>query len=193
MFPRIIIVCCCLYSGFLFAQPSDYLLVKKKNGVVLKTLYEGSFISAVTYEGTRLNGVIRRIHNDSLLLLQQDVRLVPTALGTRVDTVAYLVRILYTQVQKINFERIDLANRSRGFTQLKLPKLLMIMGYGFTLLELFNTAYRSDPLLEKKELSTLAVSTGVGLSGTLWSLYLKRRNRVGGRYTIEYIPAASLK
>ena len=160
---------------------------------MLKTLYEGSFISARTYEGTWLNGVIQRIHNDSVVVLQQDVRLVPTPLGTRLDTLAYPLRLLYTQLQQINFERIDLANRPRGFTQLRVPKLLMIMGYGFTLLELFNTAYRSDPLLEKKELSTLAISSGVGLSGTAWSFWLKRRNRVGGRYTIEYVPAASLK
>lgn len=174
-----------------WAQESDYLVVKKRNGIVLKTYYAGSYIAAETYGGFRLNGWIKAIRNDSLLVLQEEIRLIPTEFGSRVDTVTYSTGVYYNQIRRFNFGNTFTGGRKKGFSQISLPKLMMIGGTGFLLLELVNTAYRGESLNANGKLSALGVAAGVGAGGFLWSYRSKKRDRVGGKYEIEYIRAHS--
>ena len=53
------------------SQSSDFIVLKKRNNRTLKTYAPGSFISAVTYSGFPINGFIKEIRHDSIIILQQ--------------------------------------------------------------------------------------------------------------------------
>ena len=55
-----------------FAQQSDFIVLKKPNNRTLKTYYPGSFLSAVTFNGFTINGFITDIRNDSIIIQQKE-------------------------------------------------------------------------------------------------------------------------
>lgn len=175
--------------GSAHAQESDYLVVKKKNGIILKTYYVGGFISAESYTGFRLNGYIKAIRNDSLWVQQEETRLVPTEFGSRLDTLRYMVGLYYNQVRKFNFGKSYEGGRKKGFSQVTLPKLLIRGGAGFFVLEFVNSLYRGESLTRKSNLTTLGIAAGVAATGWIWSAIARKRDQVGGRYEVAYIRA----
>ena len=83
------------------AQPSDYIVLKKKNNRILKTYFPGTFLSALTYTGFTLNGVIKEIKNDSVFIEQWEVRQVPTQFGVpALDTIVYTIRMHYQEIRQ---------------------------------------------------------------------------------------------
>jgi hypothetical protein len=169
------------------AQGSDYILVRKHNNRTLKTYFPGNFISAETYDGFRINGVIKAISNDSLVFQQQETRLVGSEFGSRIDTVRYTLSINYRAIKKFNFYGYQPDAKKKGFSQITIPKLLIIGGAGFLTLELVNTAYRKESLTEGKKLSSLTIAAGVAGMGFLWKFISDKRNRVGGKYKVVYV------
>lgn len=171
------------------AQQSDYILLKKKNNRTLKTYFSGSYISAETYTGFKINGIIMAIRNDSILIQQHETMLAPSDFGFKIDTVRYTISVYYNQLKKFNFIRYDAAGRKKGFSQITIPKLLVIGGIGFLGLELINTAYRKESLTQDNKLRSLSIAAGVAASGFLWNYISKHRNKVGGKYKLVYIKA----
>jgi hypothetical protein len=186
----LVLLCTCFY--WLSAQNADYLVLKKKNGRILKTYYAGGFISAQTYDGFRINGFIRSIHNDSVQVLQEETQLMPTALGVKLDTVRYPFGIYYNQIKFFYYGSAYSNGKKRGFSQISLPKLLWICGLGFIAVELVNTAYRSEPIDQNNKLSALGIAGASALGGYLWSHISHKRNRAGGKYQVIYVRAHSL-
>jgi hypothetical protein len=175
------------------AQRSDFIVVKKHNNRTLKTYSEGSFLSAETYGGFQLNGFIRAIRNDSIILQQYLTQLVPTEFGQKLDTMVYTMGIHYTQIKKFFFNRYDIAGRKKGFLQISAPRLLVIGGVGYIVLELVNTAYRGEALNDGDKLKGFAIAAGVAATGFLWNAISNNRNRVGGKYKIVYVKAGALE
>ena len=88
-------------SFMVSAQPSDYIVLKKKNNRTLKTYFPGTFLSALTYTGFTLNGVIKEIKNDSVFIEQWEVRQVPTQFGVpALDTIVYTIRMHYQEIRQ---------------------------------------------------------------------------------------------
>lgn len=172
-------------------QTSDYLAIRTKKDRPLKTYYAGGFISAETYDGFRINGYISAIRNDSLIILQEETRLMGTEFGSRVDTLKYVVGVLYNQIRKFNFGSGYVGGRKRGFSQVTIPRLMVVGGVGYLGLELVNTAYRKEELFAKDKLATLGVAAAVAGTGILWSHIKNKREKVGGRYKAVYIKAGS--
>ena len=177
---------------WLSAQNADYIFLKKKNGRILKTYYAGSFLSAQTYDGFQINGFIRSIHNDSVQVLQEETKLTPTAFGVKLDTLRYPYGVYYNQIKFFHFGSSYSNGKKRGFSQISLPKLLMICGVGFIAVELVNTAYRSEPIDQNNKLTALGIAGASALGGYLWSHVSHKRNRVGGKYEVVYVRAHSL-
>lgn len=175
-----------------YGQTSDYIIIKKRNNRTIKTYFAGSLISAVTYNGFVLNGIIKAIRNDSIILQQQQTILTPTELGQKIDTISYMVNVYYNQIKKFNFVRYDVAGRKKGFSVLAIPKLLVIGGVGFIGLELFNTAYRQESLTQDNKLRSLGIAAGAVATGFIWNYISKNRNKVGGKYKVVYIKANAI-
>jgi hypothetical protein len=173
------------WSGAI-AQKSDFIVIRNKQSRTVRSYFPGSFINADTYAGFTLNGIIRKIQNDSIYVEQQNVYQVATQFGTpALDTVRYLIPIFYKEIRKFNYE-ID-GSRQSGGSSLLIPKILLYGGAGYIVLELVNTAYRGESLNEGNKLTSLAIAGGVALTGLIWQETIKSRQRNGRKTTVEYI------
>lgn len=179
-------LCICIGS-LSMAQQADFILIKKHNNRTLKTYYAGSFISAETYDGFRINGIIKSISNDSITFQQQETRLVGAEFGSKIDTVRFTLSVSYRSIKKFNFQGFQPDGKKKGFAEVTIPKLLVVGGFGFLALELVNTAYRQESLTEQKKLKSLIIAAGVAGTGFLWRFISNKRNRVGGKYKVVYV------
>jgi hypothetical protein len=180
------------FAGELKAQQADYILLKKKNDKVLKTYFEGAFFSAETYDGFRMHGIIRAIRNDSIILLQEESRLIGTAFGTTLDTVRYVFGTNVNQVKRFFYDETYQLGGKKGFKSIRLTKLMMVVGTGFVILELVNTLYREESIQDNNKLPSLAIATGVAATGWLWSHIKNKRDRVGKKYVVQYVRAKEI-
>lgn len=178
-----------------FAQPSDYIVLKKKNNRTLKTYFQGTFISAVTYTGFNLNGIIREIKSDSVFIEQQEVRQVPTQFGVpALDTVVYTIRLHYTEIRAFFYTSNKAGmGRKRNYGGGLLQNIMIIGGTGFIALELVNTIYRGESLSDGNKLTVLAIAAGVAVTGFLWKQLQNRSTRAGTKYKVIYVNMGSKK
>lgn len=178
-------------SNLVFPQQSDFIVLKKKNNRTLRTYYPGAFISAVTYSGFEINGYITAIRNDSLIIRQEEKRLMEAknGMGTEVDTLIFTFGLEYTQIKQWNYTRNYTWGGKKGFIQVYVPKIMMIGGAGFVALELINTAYRGDSLDDPDRLRALGIAAGVAVVGWLIDKRKDRAKKVGKKYKVVYIKA----
>ncbi|HEY8895783.1 MAG TPA: hypothetical protein VIM79_13250 [Niastella sp.] len=169
------------------SQSSDFIVLKKRNNRTLKTYYPGAFISAVTYSGFPINGFIKEIRHDSIIILQQDRKLEATEFGTELDTVSYTIGIDYHDVKSFHYTSQYTWNRKRGFAEVTIPRLMRVGGVGFLILELVNTAYRKESLAADNKLVPLGIAAGVAATGFAISYFQNKSDKVGGKYKVVYV------
>jgi hypothetical protein len=174
-----------LVPASIFAQQSDFIVLKKRNNRTVKTYSAGSFISATTYSGFQVSGLIRAIRNDSILVQQKEVRLMPTDFGSTLDTIEYPVGVYYKDLKSF-----DLKSK-KGFSQVTIPKLMMIGGAGYIALELINTAYRKESLSEDNKMTGLGIALGVFAAGFVWNQLSKHKNETGKAFRVVYVKSAA--
>ena len=180
------------FSTMAFAQPSDFIVLKKKNNRTLKTYFPGSFISASTYTGFTLNGIIKQIKNDSIFIEQQEVRQFASQFGVPVlDTIVYSVRLHYEEIRVFDYSTVKLGGSSKRNGGL-IQSILIIGGTGFIMLELVNTLYRGESLSDDNKLTALVVAAGVAATGLLWK-YLQNRSNKPGKYKVVYVHMSTKK
>jgi hypothetical protein len=169
------------------SQKSDFIVLKKRNNRTLKTYYPGEFISAVTYNGFPINGYIKDIRNDSIILLQQQRELVAAEFGSELDTVSYVMAVDYHDIKSFHYTSQYTWGRKRGFAQISLPKLMMAGGLGFIVLELVNTAYRNESINANNKLTSLSIAAGIAAVGYAITQFQKHSDKAGGKYKVVYI------
>lgn len=76
-----------LFSCALFAQ-SNFVVLKKR-GMPVERYYKGSHMQFYTVENYLIEGFVRYCKNDSIFLRLGTVTLVPSAFGSKIDTVYY--------------------------------------------------------------------------------------------------------
>ena len=180
------------FSLIASAQPSDYIVLKKKNNRTLKTYFPGTFLSAVTYTGFTLNGVIKQIKNDSVFIEQFDVRQVPTQFGVpALDTVVYTIRLHYQEIAKYLYTTNRSGARRTGGGLL--PQIMIVGGIGFIVLEVVNTLYRGESLSDGNKLTVMAIAAGIAATGFLWKHLQNRGDRTGKKYTAVYVRMSGKK
>lgn len=170
-----------------FSQTSDFVVLKKRNNRTIKTYYPGAFISAHTYNGYAVNGFIKDIRNDSLIILQQETRLVGTNFGTSVDTMSYTIGIDYHEIKTFHYTGDYSWGRKKGFTSVTLPRLMKIGGVGFIALELFNSTYRKESLSENNKILPLSIAAGVAAAGFAITYFQNKSDKAGGKYKVVYV------
>ncbi|AXY76666.1 hypothetical protein D3H65_22895 [Paraflavitalea soli] len=176
-----------------FSQQSDFIVLKKWNNRTIKTFYAGSFISAETHNGFRINGFISDIRNDSIYIRQEETRLQGTEFGSQLDTVRFSIGIDYREIKRFNYTKNYKWGGKKGFVQVALPKIMMVAGVGYIILETVNTIYRKESFNDDGKLLTLGVAAGVAVAGYMWERIHDKSNKAGGKYKVVYIRAADLK
>ncbi|THU41954.1 hypothetical protein FAM09_07585 [Niastella caeni] len=169
------------------SQSSDFIVLKKRNNRTIKTYYPGAFISAVTYNGFSINGFIKDIRNDTLIILQQERRLMPTDFGATLDTLSYTVGVDYHTIKSFHYTSQYTWGRKRGFVEINLPRLMKVGGIGFLILELVNTAYRKESITANKKMLPLGIAAGVAAAGIFMSYQQNRSDKAGGKYKVVYV------
>jgi hypothetical protein len=169
------------------SQTSDFVVLKKRNNRTIKTYYPGAFISAHTYNGFSVNGFIKEIRNDSLIILQQETRLVGTEFGSAVDTMSYTIGVDYHEIKTFHYTGDYSWGRKRGFAQITLPKLMKIGGVGFIVLELINSSYRKESISENNKVVPLALAAGVAATGFAITYFQNKSDKAGGKYKVVYV------
>ncbi|WP_315819036.1 hypothetical protein [Paraflavitalea speifideaquila] len=184
-----------LFSSLLsYTQQSDFIVLKKWNNRTIKTFYPGAFISAQTHQGYNINGFITDIRNDSLFIRQEETRLRGTEFGTELDTVRFAIGIDYREISRFNYSgKYQWGGRKKGFAQIVVPKIMMVAGVGYIILETVNTIYRKESFNDDGKLVTLGVAAAVAVAGYLWEHTRAKRDKAGGKYKVVYIKAADLK
>lgn len=178
-----------------FAQQTDIIVLKKQNNRTLKTFGPGTFMSARLRNGFNVNGMITAIRHDSVYVQQVETRLVPTELGSTIDTLKYTVGFDYKEIARFNYDQKNRlgSSRKKGFAEVALPKILMIGGVGFIVLELVNTIYRGESLNENNKLPALGVAAGVAAAGFLINYLNNRSEKKEPKYQVLYIKAGTIR
>jgi hypothetical protein len=169
------------------SQPSDFIVLKKRNNRTLKTYYPGAFISAVTYNNFNINGYIKEIRHDSIIILQQERRLQPTDFGSELDTSSYIIGLDYRQIKAFHFTSQYTWGRKRGFAEVTLPRLMMLGGAGYVVLELVNTAYRNESINDNNKLASLGIAAGIAATGFAITRLQRHSDKAGGKYKVIYV------
>jgi hypothetical protein len=172
------------------SQSSDFIVIKKHNNRTLKTYYPGAFISAVTHNGFSINGFIKDIRHDSIIILQQQRQLQATDFGTTLDTLSYTIGIDYREVKKFQFTSQYTWGRKRGFASVTLPALMKLGGVGFLVLELVNTGYRKESITANNKILPLGIAAGVAATGFAITYFQNRSDKAGGKYKVVYVKNA---
>lgn len=178
-------------ANLLYSQQSDYIIIKKKNNRTLRTYYPGAFISAVTVSDFPINGYITAIRNDSLIIRQEERRLMQRDFGMELDTFVYTISVDYRQIKQWNYTRAYTWGGRRGFIQVALPKIMLLGGAGFVVLESVNTIYRGESFNDDKKLVALGVAAGIAATGWLIERTKARNKKVGKKYKAVYVKAKS--
>ena len=169
------------------SQSSDFIVLKKRNNRTLKTYYPGAFISAITYNDFSINGFIKEIRNDSVIILQQQRQLVGTEFGTSVDTVSYTIGVDYHEIRAFHYTSQYTWGRKRGFVEVTVPRLMKYGGIGFLVLELFNTAYRKESITADNKMVSLGIAAGVAATGFAITYFQNKADKAGGKYKVVYV------
>lgn len=176
-----------------FSQQSDFLVLKKRNNRTIKTYYSGAFISGETHNGFRINGFVTDIRNDSVFIRQEQTQLVGTEFGSTMDTIKFQVGIDYREIKRFNYTSNYVWGGKKGFVQVALPKIMMIAGVGYIILETVNTLYRKESFNDSGKLLTMGIAAGVALSGYFIQHIQDRNKDAGKKYKVVYVKAADLK
>jgi hypothetical protein len=169
------------------SQTSDFIVLKKRNNRTLKTYYPGAFISATTYNGFSINGFIKEIRHDSVIILQQQRQLVGTEFGTTLDTVSYTIGVDYREIKTFHYTGEYTWGRKRGFAEITIPRLMKVGGVGFLILELVNTAYRKESISKDNKMVPLGIAAGVAATGFAISYFQNKADKAGGKYKVVYV------
>ena len=176
------------------AQQSDFIVIKKRNNRTLKTYSTGSSIVALTHDNFNINGIISDIRNDSIFIQQQQTQLIATEFGSKVDTLLYSYGLPYFNIKSFYYNRaFSPTMRKKGFVQVAVPKIMMIGGVGFIVLELVNTIYRKEKLNSGNRLPVLGIAAGVALGGFLIEYLQRQAEKAGGKYKVVYVKSNSLR
>lgn len=176
------------------AQQSDFIVIKKRNNRTLKTYATGSTIVALTHDNFNINGVIFDIRNDSIFIQQQQTQLMATEFGSKLDTLFFSYGVPYFKIKSFYYNRTMTASmRKKGFVQVAVPKIMMIGGVGFIILELVNTAYRKEKLNSGNRLPVLGIAAGVAIGGFLIEYLQRQAEKAGGKYKVVYVKSNSLR
>lgn len=124
-----------LLLGTAQAQPSDFMVLKKRNHKTVKTFFQGSRIQFVTTRGGRHDAVIDLIRNDSLSVSEYVVVQMPTRLGVYVlDTMArYRYKFHYNEVRSIHYDKRGFNFAQSGYSLMG-GSVLLLLGNGVSYL-----------------------------------------------------------
>lgn len=180
----LIFFCCIIFSLQAFAQPGDFIILKKNNKN-LQTFYEGKKITFTYNDGRNIFGGIKAVKNDSLFIEQWFIQVFSSPSGlTVVDT-------FKLKPEAFAVTNIASIPNPKSRSQYGLPgALLMIGSGGYAALHVINNLTQKDGKIQGKNLLTAAGVFGVGALLT-W-LKPKETLKLGKKYKLAYVDISTI-
>ena len=155
----------------------DMVILKDKRGKTIKTYFNGMPIDMYA-AGRSVQGVIRKVRDDSIFIQYYDVRQAYTQWGTTVmDTVtSYLTPYGTKEIKWIR-------KPAAKFEFIRNGTLFMLGGTAYMVLHVVNAAYLKQPVIG----STMAIAGGIAVTGFIMHKLRKRKYVIGKGYELKYI------
>jgi hypothetical protein len=169
----------CFAAQQSFSQ-SDLLVLKDRNETI-QTWVPGSIINFQFSNKQWLQGIIKTVRNDSIIMEQIAIRTVPNQFGfPTVDTakfglMKFHVKEIYGMPKK---------DRSGIFTN---GALLKLGSAAYIFVNIFNSLIHKEPVFSAQNATRLGIAAGVFLLGVLLGSMHKTYITLGKRYTMEVI------
>lgn len=155
----------------------DMVSLRNKKGRTVKTYFNGMKIDMGT-QGLEVEGIIRRVQDDSIFIQYYNVQKQYNMWGTSVlDTVTSFSHPLRRDGYPVD------PKAPAKFEFVRNGTLFMIGGTGYLLLHIVNAAYLKEPVIG----STVAIAGGIAVGGFLMNKFRKRKYEIGKGYDLKYI------
>ncbi len=162
------------------AQSGDMLVLKKGNRTEQR-FFGGSFIAIQLKSKQWINGYLTKIKNDTIQILPIVEKPAVNFLGMVVTDTVLL------NPMKIPLKNIYAVPKEEAFIFIKNGSLLQILGGGYLLLNIINTASSKDPVFGKDNIDNLAIAAGVLTVGTVMHLTHKSTHLLGKKYRLQIV------
>lgn len=165
-------------TSITYAQGSDILLLKKRNGKTQQKYLRGTTIEFTDITGRTTGGTIGKIDKDSVFILTHDIRLSYTQWGTSVsDTInAFLDPYYYREITAIR-------KPVKGFGFIRNGSIFIIGGTAYGFLHLANAVILKEKVVGR----TMALAGSVALAGWLLKKLQRNNYKIGTMYQLTYI------
>lgn len=180
----LLIITCLLICNDIFCQPKDYISLKKKSGKIVKNYYEGNYISFSTTNYQKVAGEIAAIKHDSLFIKKYHIQTYLTNWGTKIYDTVKVYEVPY------HYKEIDFLLSTSRYTPEKIigwfSSKVMILGAGYTVLNIFNTLTSGQSISDGNNLTKLGMGVGLFATGYLMTRMAKKTNSLK-KYQVHYI------
>lgn len=176
----LLLIVFCISTCIVHAQ-ADMLVLKKKNKTVQR-YYIGSSISIRLADGFWLNGIIRKMKEDTLIIQPMVERVGVTYFGSNVIDTTYMNNISVALNQVTGVPR-----ENEGFVYIKDGTLLQIGGAGYIALNVINTATQNEKLFDETNTKRLIGGVSAFAAGTVLKLLYKKYLPMGKKYSLRVL------
>jgi hypothetical protein len=164
-------------------QASCDILLLRKGTKVLEKYFAERPITFYTTDGMPVSGKINCIKNDSIYLVNYQVRRVQTAEGgIRMDT---------TGKYRLNFSIANIgsfpAGRQPGKNIVTDGTLLVLAGAGYLVLNIINTTREGDPPFGSENLPNVLAASGAVITGFLLKKAWRKRWVIGKKFNLKLL------
>ncbi|WP_157558224.1 hypothetical protein [Niabella aurantiaca] len=195
---KLLTLCCCLLFALKISaqsdtiahlQPagashkmSDYISVKKKNGITVRSFYTGMDIRFTGTDGFTYEGPITAVAHDSVFIAFYKTTRYENILGYIItDTLqTEIIPFHYKQIKTIYVPK----RRGRKSLLVPLGGLMALGGFGYDALNIINGLRANEPVFKGANLTRLGIATATAVAG-VW--ILKKTTGMKNRYRIVYV------
>lgn len=168
-------------STYLSFGQSDLLVLKQRNQTI-QTWVPGSMIDFQFSSKQWIQGIIKKIRNDSILMEQIVLVQVANQFGfPTIDTAKMGLMKFHVN------EMYGMPKRNSSSGIISNGALFKLGSAGYIILNITNSLIQNDPVFSSQNLTRLGIASGVFLIGTLLSLNHKTYITLGRKYTIKTI------
>lgn len=195
---KLLTVCCCLLFALnisaqsdTIARPqpaggshkmSDYISVKKKNGITVRNFYTGMDIRFTGTDGFTYEGPITAIARDTVFIAFYKTTRYENILGYIVtDTLqTNIIPFHYKQIKTVYVTK----RRGRKSMLVPLGGLMALGGFAYDALNIVNGLRANEPVFKGSNLTRLGIATATAAAG-IW--ILKKTTGMKNRYRVVYV------
>ena len=170
-----------LFTRYYGYTQTDLLVLKQRNQTI-QTWIPGSFINFQFSSRQWIQGIIKSVRNDSILMEQIILERVPNQFGfLSIDTAK--MGLMKFHVKEI----YGMPKRDFGSSMFSNGSLFQLGSAAYILLNIFNSLIHNEAVFSATNLQNLSIAGGVFLIGTLLASTHKTYVVLGKKYTMKTI------